>query len=63
MVATLGGLYEGVPRWRAGADLLITVNTFPARALKDYLRGVRADRLRAAAEPAARAPTRSAVAG
>ena len=54
---------EGVPRWRAGADLLITVNTFPARALKDYLRGVRADRLRAAAEPMARAPSSTVVGG
>ena len=63
MVATLGGLYEGVPRWRAGADLLITVNTFPARALKDWLRGVRADRLRAAAEPVGRAPSRTVVGG
>ena len=60
MVATLGGLYEGVPRYRAGADILIAVNTFPARALKEWLRGVRADRLRAAAEHApGRLPARA----
>ena len=43
MIATLGGLYEGVPRYRALADIVITVNTFPARMLQDFLRGKKAD--------------------
>ena len=43
MIATLGGLYEGVPRTRALADIVITVNTFPARVLQDFLRGKKAD--------------------
>lgn len=38
MVATLGSLYDGVPRWRALADILITINSFPARLLQDFLR-------------------------
>ncbi|MBK7990003.1 MAG: hypothetical protein IPK05_07990 [Comamonadaceae bacterium] len=61
MIATLGGLYEGVPRWRAGADLLIAINTFPARALKDYLRGVHADRLQATVPRSAHPPVRVAT--
>jgi hypothetical protein len=43
MIATLGGLYEGVPRYRAVADILIAVNTFPARVLQDFLRGKKAE--------------------
>jgi len=43
MIATLGGLYEGVPRYRALADIVITVNTFPARMLQEFLRGKKAD--------------------
>ncbi|MBK7506945.1 MAG: phosphotransferase [Comamonadaceae bacterium] len=61
MIATLGGLYEGVPRWRAGADLLIAINTFPARALKDYLRGVHAERLQATVQRSAHPPVRVAA--
>ena len=38
MIATLGNLYDGVPRYRALADILITVNSFPARLLQDFLR-------------------------
>ncbi len=38
MVATLGSLYDGVPRYRALADILITINSFPARLLQDFLR-------------------------
>lgn len=41
MIATLGGLYEGVPRARVVADILITLNTFPARLLQDFLRSNR----------------------
>ena len=43
MIATLGSLYEGVPRRRVVADILITVNTFPARLLQDFLRSNRSD--------------------
>lgn len=43
MIATLGGLYEGVPRARVVADILITLNTFPARLLQDFLRSNRSD--------------------
>lgn len=38
MIATLGSLYSGVPRYRALADILITLNSFPARLLQDFLR-------------------------
>ena len=38
MVATLGNLYDGVPRYRAVADIVIAVNSFPARLLQDFLR-------------------------
>jgi predicted unusual protein kinase regulating ubiquinone biosynthesis (AarF/ABC1/UbiB family) len=43
MIATLGNLYDGVPRYRALADILITVNSFPARLLQDYLRSKKTD--------------------
>jgi ubiquinone biosynthesis protein len=43
MVATLGNLYDGVPRYRALADILITVNSFPARLLQDFLRSKQSD--------------------
>ncbi|MDO8286241.1 MAG: AarF/ABC1/UbiB kinase family protein [Rhodoferax sp.] len=43
MIATLGSLYEGVPRRRVVTDILITVNTFPARLLQDFLRSNRSD--------------------
>lgn len=38
MIATLGNLYDGVPRYRAVADILLTINGFPARLLQDFLR-------------------------
>ena len=43
MIATLGGLYDGVPRHRVVADMVITLNTFPARLLQDFLRSNRSD--------------------
>ena len=39
MFGTLGSLYQGVPRRRVLADVLWALNTFPARALRDALRG------------------------
>ncbi len=46
MVATLGNLYDGVPRYRALIDIFIAINTFPARALQDFLRSKRSDIVR-----------------
>lgn len=43
MIATLGSLYEGVPRYRAMADILLTLNTFPVRWLLDCLRSQNTD--------------------
>ena len=43
MIATLGSLYDGVPRRRVVADIVITVNMFPARLLQDFLRSNRSD--------------------
>lgn len=43
MVATVGSLYEGVPRVRVVSDVLITLNTFPARLLQDFLRSKKSD--------------------
>jgi ubiquinone biosynthesis protein len=43
MIATLGNLYDGVPRYRALADILITVNSFPARLLQDFLRSKKSE--------------------
>ena len=39
MAATLGGLYKDVPRHRVAADLVWVLNSFPARALGDAVRG------------------------
>ncbi len=39
MLGTLGGLYAGVPRRQVMADVWWAFNTFPARALRDTLRG------------------------
>ena len=39
MVGTLAGLYAGVPRRRVMLDLMLALNTFPARVLQDALRG------------------------
>ena len=55
MIATLGNLYDGVPRYRALADILITVNSFPARLLQDYLRSKKTDIRHMAAALARRA--------
>jgi ubiquinone biosynthesis protein len=55
LTATLGSLYEGVPRWRAAADIVLTINTFPARLLQDFLRSKRTDVRRAAGSLARRA--------
>jgi hypothetical protein len=43
MTATLGGLYNGVPRYRATADIVLTINTFPAQLLQDFLRSKKPD--------------------
>ncbi len=43
MLATLASLYEGVPRWRTTADIVLAVNMFPARLLQDYLRSKKTD--------------------
>jgi ubiquinone biosynthesis protein len=39
MLGTLGSLYKGMPPQRVAADLLWALNSFPARALQDALRG------------------------
>jgi ubiquinone biosynthesis protein len=39
MLGTLGSLYKDVPRFRVLSDVLLALNTFPARALQDALRG------------------------
>ena len=39
MLGTLGSLYKDVPRHLIAADLLWALNSFPARALQDVLRG------------------------
>jgi predicted unusual protein kinase regulating ubiquinone biosynthesis (AarF/ABC1/UbiB family) len=39
VLGTLGSLYQGVPRHRVAADVLWALNSFPARALQDALRG------------------------
>ena len=43
MIGTLGSLYKGVPARLILADLLWVLNSFPARALRDVLRGKRRD--------------------
>ncbi len=55
MTATLGSLYEGVPRARAFADIVLTINTFPARLLQDFLRSKQTDIRQAAGALARRA--------
>lgn len=55
MVATLGSLYDGVPRYRALADILIAVNSFPARLLQDFLRSKKTEIRQLAAALARRA--------
>jgi predicted unusual protein kinase regulating ubiquinone biosynthesis (AarF/ABC1/UbiB family) len=39
IVGTLGSLYKDVPRPQVLVDLLIALNSFPARALRDAIRG------------------------
>jgi ubiquinone biosynthesis protein len=41
MLGTLGSLYKGMPPQRVVADLLWALNSFPAQALQDALRGKR----------------------
>jgi hypothetical protein len=55
MIATLGSLYDGVPRRRVVSDIVITVNLFPARLLQDFLRSNRSDIGQAATSLARRA--------
>ena len=62
IVGTLGSLYKDVPRRQVLYDLLVAVNSFPARALQDALRGGQAElteavvtRARSGAEAAPRA--------
>jgi len=43
MLGTLGGIYRGVPRWRVVSDVMIALNTFPARLLQDAVRGKRGE--------------------
>jgi predicted unusual protein kinase regulating ubiquinone biosynthesis (AarF/ABC1/UbiB family) len=43
MLGTLGSLYKDVPPARVAADLLWALNSFPARALQDTLRGKRSE--------------------
>ena len=43
MVGTLGSLYKDVPRYLATADILLTINTFPARLLQDFLLSKKSD--------------------
>ncbi|MFM7331394.1 MAG: AarF/UbiB family protein [Brachymonas sp.] len=43
MIATLGNLYHGVPGYRVFADVLLTVNSFPAQLLQDVLRSKSSD--------------------
>jgi predicted unusual protein kinase regulating ubiquinone biosynthesis (AarF/ABC1/UbiB family) len=59
MLGTLGGLYHGLPPHHVAADVLWALNTFPARAIADALRGQPAslrDRLLALARQAMTAP-------
>jgi hypothetical protein len=39
MLGTLGSLYKDMPRGRVAADVLWALNSFPARAVQDALRG------------------------
>lgn len=41
MLGTLGSLYKDTPRHRVAADVLWALNSFPARAAQDALRGKR----------------------
>ncbi len=43
MLGTLGSLYKDTPRHRVAADVLWALNTFPARAAQDALRGKRVE--------------------
>jgi hypothetical protein len=53
MLGTLGSLYKDMPPGRVAADVLWALNTFPARALQDALRGKRVE-LRGSAKALAR---------
>ena len=43
MLGTLGSLYKDMPRHRVAADVLWALNSFPARAVQDALRGKRVE--------------------
>ena len=43
MLGTLGSLYKDMPRHRVAADVLWALNSFPARAAQDALRGKRVE--------------------
>ena len=43
MLGTLGSLYKDTPRHRVAADVLWALNSFPARAAQDALRGKRVE--------------------
>jgi ubiquinone biosynthesis protein len=55
MLGTLGSLYKDVPAYRVVADVLWALNTFPARALQDTLRGKKVELREGAAALARRA--------
>jgi len=64
LVGTLAGLYGGVPRYLVAADVLFALNSFPARLMRDALRG-KTDTMRQQAADLARrvlrAPPRAAT--
>jgi hypothetical protein len=43
IVGTMGSLYKDVPRYAAATDILVTVNSFPARLLQDFLRSKKSE--------------------
>ena len=43
MVGTMGSLYKDVPRYAAVSDIVLTVNSFPARLLQDFLRSKKSE--------------------
>jgi ubiquinone biosynthesis protein len=61
MLGTLGSLYKDVPRHLVVADLLWALNSFPARALQDALRGKRSELRQGAATLARRWVSAEAV--
>lgn len=43
MIGTLGHLYDGVPRYQMLYDIMMEINTFPARFLQDFLSAKQSD--------------------